>query len=118
MASPSRPRILKRRLADALLPWVMGNATPWPSLHDALKHERQRIAELESYADSLRLGWTHANKELTLTRIRLGKEEAKANKWIQAFNSLEKPVTQHIDNCMDADDLERAHRAVMKRYGP
>jgi RNase adaptor protein for sRNA GlmZ degradation len=39
-------------------------------------------------------------------------------KWVRAFNSLEKPVTNHIERCMDADDLERAHRAVMREYGP
>lgn len=39
-------------------------------------------------------------------------------KWLQAFNSLEKPVTNHIERCIDADDLDRAHGAVMRRFGP
>jgi hypothetical protein len=39
-------------------------------------------------------------------------------KWVRAFNSLEKPVTRHIETCMDADDLDRAHRAVMRQFGP
>lgn len=41
-----------------------------------------------------------------------------AAKWQRAFNSIEKPVTRHIENCIDCDDLERAHRAVMREYGP
>jgi hypothetical protein len=39
-------------------------------------------------------------------------------RWIRAFNRLEKAVTNHIDNCIDADDLAHVHRAVMRDLGP
>ena len=33
---------------------------------------------------------------------------------IRAFNSLEKNVTRHIDQCPDCEDLARAHSTVMR----
>jgi hypothetical protein len=39
-------------------------------------------------------------------------------RWTRAFNRLEKAVTNHIANCIDADDLAHAHRAVMRDLGP
>jgi hypothetical protein len=69
-------------------------------------------------AEHYRQAWKDANRQLTNARIRLGKAEASAAKWQQAFNSLEKPVTDHIEKCMDSDDLDKAHAAVMKRFGP
>lgn len=51
-------------------------------------------------------------------REQLVRARAETVKWIQAFNSLEKPVTNHIERCIDADDLDRAHGVVMRRFGP
>jgi hypothetical protein len=36
------------------------------------------------------------------------------DRWIRAFNRLEKAVTNHIRDCMDCDGLAHAHKAVMK----
>jgi hypothetical protein len=36
------------------------------------------------------------------------------NRWIRAFNRLEKAVTNHIRDCIDCDGLAHAHKAVMR----
>jgi hypothetical protein len=109
---------LKRRLADLIQPWAMGNATKWPSLHAQHAGLLEEVKEHYRNCELYREAWVETGKELTAARIRLGKAEMAAAKWQQAFNSLEKPITDHIEKCMDSDDLKRAHGAVMKRFGP
>lgn len=83
----------------------------------------------QARAEVLRLASEIPNPELRAgieTIVSIWAEEAQAldaaldreAKWIRAFNSLEKPVTDHIERCIDADDLDRAHRAVMREFGP
>ncbi|HTE58723.1 MAG TPA: hypothetical protein VK631_00130 [Solirubrobacteraceae bacterium] len=39
--------------------------------------------------------------------------------WVRSFNRLEKAVTNHIkDRCIDSDDLEHVHKALMRDLGP
>lgn len=44
--------------------------------------------------------------------------QADRNRWIRAFNRLEKAVTNHVRDCIDADGLAHAHKAVMREVGP
>jgi hypothetical protein len=39
---------------------------------------------------------------------------AERNQWIRAFNRLEKAASSHAQNCLDADGLDHARRAVLK----
>lgn len=100
------------------LSMIVLQPTVWPSTHSIHAGLIEQLREERAMAESYRESWKNAVAELTATRIRLGKAEAAAAKWQQAFNSLEKPITNHIEDCMDADDLDRAHAGVMKRFGP
>ena len=44
--------------------------------------------------------------------------QAERARWVRAFNRLEKAVTNHIRDCIDADGLAHAHKAVMRDVGP
>lgn len=44
--------------------------------------------------------------------------EQRQHRWVRHFNRLEKAVTNHIRDCIDADGLAHAHGAVMKAIGP
>lgn len=116
---------LRSWIADKLMPWAAGNATVWPSQHDThralveeLKTQARGIKFLSSMMEGYRQAWIAAEAENTALRIRLGKLEVHGAKGWQAFNSLEKPVTDHIEHCMDAELLDRAHRITMERFGP
>jgi hypothetical protein len=40
---------------------------------------------------------------------------AERDRYIRAFNRLEKAVANHIkDRCIDSDDLEHVHRVVLR----
>jgi hypothetical protein len=58
---------------------------------------------------------------LALREQRFRHEQAREDrdKWIRAFNRLEKAVTNHIANrCIDSDDLAHVHKAIMRDLGP
>jgi hypothetical protein len=66
-----------------------------------------------------------ARRDLTISivsapveeRLRRNWQEARAerDRYIRAFNRLEKAVTNHMtDRCIDSDDLEHVHRVVMR----
>lgn len=48
MTSTQRAKRAKRKLADALMPWVAGNATVWPSTHAVHGHLIAQIRDLEA----------------------------------------------------------------------
>jgi hypothetical protein len=36
------------------------------------------------------------------------------DRWIRAFNRLEKAATNHVQGCIDADELAHVHKVVMR----
>jgi hypothetical protein len=48
-------------------------------------------------------------------RVQASEVAAERDRYIRAFNRLEKAVANHIkDRCIDSDDLEHVHRVVLR----
>ena len=117
------------RTAGYLGPWSSSITLAWLASHRGRLHTLlaggkrismlviwdTRGAELvkRSEADVAAID-TLVNGEDARARTAVAAARADRDRYIRAFNRLEKAVTNHIRDCIDADALAHAHRAVMR----
>jgi hypothetical protein len=68
-----------------------------------------------SQSDGVRSVWERHNGYAPGIAEDAEKFQAERDRYIRAFNRLEKAVTNHITNrCIDSDDLAHVHKVIMR----